>query len=523
MDIHEFSCPSCAARLRVRDRSYAGRTVNCPDCTKPILVKASVDGTLHGVAVVEKSSPGKAGEPAASAKKPDASVTSKRSPPTAATNIPARPKRRVGSPAAIGWIVAALVFGAALFVVFRGTGVDSPAGGEGDERSVDSGFESDGVKPQRPAVVDPREGELIEARLAELGRSIADYREQFGQFPGAPSENPALPRGERFGWIAALVAESDPDGAQPLWDRGWSDPLNDRFVRQRIDMLLNPSTGQLVGGAGYPATNFAGVAGVGADAASLPVDHPRAGIFGWNRTARAEDVTDGLSSTMMVAGVQTDVASWASGGRGTIRPFVEEPYINGPDGFGTGQGDGMFVLMADGSVRFLSEDIDPLLMRRMAAMADGFPLDAAVPGEPGEKSEEPVPVADAMPAEDEVQVAADEEEADDRPIEVEMAPDEPLFDVDAALRQRIVEFQQESPVPAAALLLQVEEMAGVPIDAGRVFEAGQADLLEQPVSVSLVDTTVQGILVAVLDQAGLGYVTGPGGILLTVEDESESP
>ena len=483
-----------------------------------MLLESSPDGTLRGVLPYQKVTPKTSDEPAASA-------ASDVVPATAATDLKKATKRRVGSPAAVGWIVASLILVVALLMVFRGSPDDSATTGDAGNQSAQapSPFPN-GTNPPQHTVVDPQTGQLIETRLAELGGWITDYREQLQQFPSAPAANGELPLAERFGWIATLRAETNPDDLQPLWDRAWNDPLNDRFVRQRIDLLLNPAAPRMTGESGYPATHFAGIAGVGADGPSLPKNHGRAGIFGFDRVTRAADVVDGLASTMMAAGVQSEIESWAASGRATIRPFVEEPYINGPDGFGTRQPDGMYVLMADGSVRFLANNTDPRLIRRMAAMADRLPLDATVPGEPGDESQAPVPIADAMPAEeDDPDLAASEQDGDDEPIAVEMAPDEPLFDVDAALGQRIVEFTQEDPVPAAALLLQIEELAGVPIDAGPVFEAGEADLLERPVSLALVETTVEGVLAAVLDQAGLSYTKGPGGIALLIADEEESP
>ena len=212
------------------------------------------------------------------------------------------------------------------------------------------------------------------------------------------------------------------------------------------------------------------MAGVGADAAELPLHHGRAGIFGYNRTTRVEDVRDGTANTIMVAGVQSSLASWAGGGAATIRPFAKEPYVNGPDGFGTGQPDGMHVLMADGSVRFLSRDTDPVILRRMAAMADGLPLDAKVPGEPDTTGLNPPPLAGVPPVPPNGGAVAAVPAADEQPIDVPLAPDLPVIDVDAALRQRIVSIEQPEPVPASKLLQQVAEMAGVTIDARAVLD-----------------------------------------------------
>ena len=68
-----------------------------------------------------------------------------------------------------------------------------------------------------------------------------------------------------------------------------------------------------------------------------------------------------------------------------MRGLSREPYINGPDGFGTGSPDSMQVLMADGRVLAVSDKIDPRIFRRMAAKADGLPLDESEEGEPGDR------------------------------------------------------------------------------------------------------------------------------------------
>ena len=54
-----------------------------------------------------------------------------------------------------------------------------------------------------------------------------------------------------------------------------------------------------------------------------------------------------------------------------MRSLTEKPYINGPDGIGGPYQGRVQVAMADGSVRFISEDIDPLTFERLSTMADG--------------------------------------------------------------------------------------------------------------------------------------------------------
>ncbi len=51
-----------------------------------------------------------------------------------------------------------------------------------------------------------------------------------------------------------------------------------------------------------------------------------------------------------------------------MRPLTQRPYVNGPDGFGSGQPGGMLAGMADGSVRFISKDVDPGVIEQLATI-----------------------------------------------------------------------------------------------------------------------------------------------------------
>jgi len=252
----------------------------------------------------------------------------------------------------------------------------------------------------------------------------------------------------------------------------------------------------------------------------LPVGHSRAGIFGVNRRTRLADIKDGQANTMMLAGVTRDIGGWAGSGTATMRPLSREPYINGPDGFSTGENEGMSVLMADGSVRFLSSNTDPRLMRRMAAMADGFPLDVKVPGEPGD----PRPITQPKPPGDPV-AKANGAEPIPPPNEEHVALAEPavvapvpprVIDVAALLSQKILVYEHRQAAPFRVVLREVEEMVGAPIRIDKEQLGAAADQLEKPITVKkLEETTVGAILTAVVKQAGLAFVVERDGIRIT--------
>ncbi|MBS0267271.1 MAG: hypothetical protein JSS02_35430, partial [Planctomycetes bacterium] len=45
MDPFRFPCPHCSAPLRVRDKLYVGRQVECPECGKFLTIGESREGT----------------------------------------------------------------------------------------------------------------------------------------------------------------------------------------------------------------------------------------------------------------------------------------------------------------------------------------------------------------------------------------------------------------------------------------------------------------------------------------------
>ena len=102
------------------------------------------------------------------------------------------------------------------------------------------------------------------------------------------------------------------------------------------------------GGSGSTESSpIVGIAGLGADAASLPKQDRHVGIFGYGRQTKLADITDGLSSTMMVATSQRLSGHWIAGGNANVRGLDPEhkPYLGSTGQFG--RGGGAAVLFAD--------------------------------------------------------------------------------------------------------------------------------------------------------------------------------
>ena len=561
MHTTSFACPHCSATLRIRDQSYLGRTVNCPDCGKPFEIVAP-DGHAPDTITAEKVTADK-DQASQSTKKQtfrhiedldtDTLTDSKLqdrslSDPTekASRYSPAelqaleesaatKPSAKLPSwltPSRLGWLVAgttAVVLITAISLTpSNSEGRDTEVGDVANETFPEESPEAKPIpeeaiadtKPaeEPPAVEEPGN---VDGQLTQLGKHILDFTQFTGTFPWAEASD--LPAEKQLSWMAQLATHLRPKSRiEPLWDRPWNDPLNDRFVRQKFTEFHNPSVAGIVSDTGYPAAHYVGVAGVGEDAATLPTGHPRAGVFGYGRKLQPKEISDGASNTMMIAGVNRRLGSWAAGGDATIRSFNKEPYINGPDGFGTGQDDGMYVLMADGSVRFVSKKVDPLVVRRMAAAADGFPLDKSVPGEPGDQppsAELKTVVAQADPPGDDNDPNPVLPKVDPSKLEpVEPAPED-LVDVDAQLEQPIQEFLQAKPTSLRVMLLQIEEMAGIPIQYEE--EKLGEEVLDSELTLSLKNTTVGAILAATLDKVGLKHVIDSGKLQIVKKPAAE--
>jgi hypothetical protein len=133
-------------------------------------------------------------------------------------------------------------------------------------------------------------------------------------------------------------------------------------------------------------TGYVAVTGVGADAASLPVGHPKAGVFGYDRKTKLKEITDGTSNTAILLEVGPSAGPWARGGYATARELdlAAGGYV-GPgfafaaphkpsDSWFQKTEYGLNLGLADGSVRFVKQAISPHLLEALATAAGGEPV-----------------------------------------------------------------------------------------------------------------------------------------------------
>lgn len=528
MDPIQISCPHCSTRLRVRDAISIGREVDCPECRSLLLIAPAAQG--YSVTRVERQAPsdpasGKT-RAAPSLESPKSAVGTKSDkssrPGTAASKRRNRPKKPLPGPAArvlafllqplvLAWIATGCVaFGGLTYVLFdRGRQPDVPGPGADRDTAAqvvpdlaESETDAEPIVAEPPG--DPLERETI-GRVEELHVALARHLESTGAFPAGTVLSP-LPPEQRLSWQALLAEQRDSASPPVSWDHSWTDPANEAFVRRRLSEYQNPSIDTLTGADGFPATHFAGLAGVGGDAARLEAGHPRAGVFGDDRQTRLSQIPDGASQTWLLLGVAEHLGSWAAGGSPTVRGLTAEPYVNGPDGFGTGQSESMLVLLADGRVQVVSAQTDARVIRSLATIADGEPR-VATESEAGD-SPESAGEAQGLPIELGAPPDAVDESAD-QPIEPLIA-DEPaapqrVIDIPLALAQPIASYEQTTARPLAELIPALSEMLGAPVRYDPADPATSTDVLKKKVQVQLKNTTVGAIMDGLLGQAGLAF------------------
>ncbi|QDT14527.1 hypothetical protein CA12_06020 [Alienimonas californiensis] len=214
--------------------------------------------------------------------------------------------------------------------------------------------------------------------LKQLGLAAHNYHTVFDTLPRGTAEGTNLPPERRLSWVVALLPYLEEGALAERLDptQAWDAGPNAQVARTALPWMVNPSDPNgATTDEGYAVTHYVGVAGVGPNAAAAKRHTAKTGIFGYDRTTKFADVTDGLSNTLMYGSVQSNVGPWAQGGPSTVRAFTQQPSIGGPDGFGGYHAGGTDFLTADGAAYFISENIDPQVLEALATARGGEDVD----------------------------------------------------------------------------------------------------------------------------------------------------
>lgn len=364
-----------------------------------------------------------------------------------------------------------------------------------------------------------------EKKTQELLAGLTGYQRAEGTFPRGASGGALLPPETRLSWIASLLPYlGHRDWHEDLqFGYSWNSPQNRSITRQPLETVTNPALGPSTTEAGFPVTHYVGLAGVGNDAGTLKPDDPRAGVFGYNRSTRPQDIADGASNTIATVGVTGQLGAWSAGGKATVRAFTQRPYVNGPDGFGSGQPNGMLVGMADGSARFVSKDVDPTVLEQLATIGGREAATVAALGPKPEAPAQPSTPIQPKPPAAEAPPAAPEAEppAKPAPKAVVQGPEPVEIDVEARLAVSMPGFS----VPGISLrdaLKLVSQLSGVPITIDLDALPPLGVTLEDQITVQLSQTTLKAVLETIVTSRGLAFTIEQSQILVTSPPASRS-
>lgn len=353
---------------------------------------------------------------------------------------------------------------------------------------------------------------LWRLRGETLGSGLQHVVKAEGLFPQAAAGGSLLPPETRLSWIASLLPYL---GHQEWHARlnpgyGWRAPQNRPVASRELRPVINPLLGPTQTREGFFDTHWVGVAGIGENAAALPPDDPRAGFFNDNGRRRLEDLDRGAANTLAVLGASARLGAWAEGGFATARPLTQQPYVNGPDGFGSGLPQGMLGIMADGSVRFIHRDIAPEVLERLAAVRGNGSATVAdlftagnVPGmEVGAWS--PPPSGSNSTA-----LASPE----GNPAEGPGPAETPLFPTEEVFATRLTRVTMQE-VPLGLVLHLITQWSSIPVSVQPESLCVEDVSLRLPVSLSAEDITLQDMLRQIAEQTGLEVRTEPSGVVV---------
>jgi prepilin-type N-terminal cleavage/methylation domain-containing protein len=232
--------------------------------------------------------------------------------------------------------------------------------------------------------------------LKQIGLAVHTYRDSKETFPPGTISGTALPPDQRFSYLLVLLpyTEAQKKYSQLTPTERWDSPANAAVMADFLALLYQcpdwttyrwrPTPDRSDPQRGHLAhTNYVGVAGLGADAATLPDDDRRAGILGYDRRLKVEQVKDGLANTLLILETARDVGPWLRGGPSTVRGVdpTDSPAVGDGRPFGGMHlADGRFssktpggghALLADGSTRKLSDGMDAGILGKLATTAGG--------------------------------------------------------------------------------------------------------------------------------------------------------
>jgi prepilin-type processing-associated H-X9-DG protein len=213
-------------------------------------------------------------------------------------------------------------------------------------------------------------------------------------FPAGTIYQADLKPEQRLSWYALILGALDRGDVEPGAKRKkplqfeelmkaidvtkpWDAEINQPLGRTRLTQAICPSQYTQLGPDQYSLTNYIGNGGIGLSTPALSLDEagPKAGVFRYDTRTPLEVIRDGdgLSNTIAVLETTRDIGPWIRGGPTTVRGLdVGAPPFLGKGAAYSGchRDKGNFGF-ADGSVRVLTDNIDPAVFQALLTIRGG--------------------------------------------------------------------------------------------------------------------------------------------------------
>jgi prepilin-type processing-associated H-X9-DG protein len=221
---------------------------------------------------------------------------------------------------------------------------------------------------------------LCTNNLKQIGLTIQNYAATYdGQLPQATEPNPRLAPEKRLSWLVSILPFVEANNLYSRTDRtkGWDAEenrflaLTDYKVYQCPAFPEGPPLSTLM------PSHYVGIAGLGSDAAVLPLEDARAGLLGYERKLNYKDLEKGTSTLLVMVETAQVAGAWSAGGWPTVRGLdPDDPPYLGPGGqFGGLHREGVNVLFADGTVRGLRRSIDSEVLEALVTIKGSQEVD----------------------------------------------------------------------------------------------------------------------------------------------------
>lgn len=211
--------------------------------------------------------------------------------------------------------------------------------------------------------------QMTQQHLEIIGRGLLDYHTKHGAFPQGGTHI-TLPTGKKRGgqgWMTHLLPFVNQAELyqQIQLEQPYDDPVNRPAMGTDVDEFYASGGDRRKVAGGFAVSHFAGVGGI---IVSVKGEEVPAGIFNGQRPIRQQEVIDGLANTWIVGEVPGGYAPWGDPENWRV---VTKGLNKDPRGFGNAAGTGAMALMADGSVKFFSNQTDLDILKRLSTRDAG--------------------------------------------------------------------------------------------------------------------------------------------------------